>query len=52
MFMLRLAIGGVMTVATQAIMKPTTYFIACWWMGVDMKKVRKTLVRYIFKVQK
>ena len=43
MFVLRLAIGAVMTVATQAVMKPTTYFIACWWMGVDMKKVRHKL---------
>ena len=29
-----------MAVATHAVMKPLTYFIACWWMGVDMKKVR------------
>jgi len=37
--LLRFAIGSVMAVATHAVMKPLTYFIACWWMGVDMKKV-------------
>ena len=36
-----------MAVATHAVMKPLTYFIACWWMGVDMKKV---LLHHIFTV--